>query len=684
MEITFQDNQPVIDLISKKPNGLLVILETHGMLNRKPNDLALVTSFNQAHHISIGNSQSFMNTPPNVTPGGYSPLNKSAMKGRNSSFYVQPNNQSQMMLTPPPPESSADGGGSTAYKMAKFSRNTFSINHFAGQVTYTIDGFLMKNNDALQDDLVFLLNFSTNNFLASVAGLQTQTSADTVPARNSGSTKMATTSTVSSQFREQLDSLMHTLRQTNPHYIKCIKPNSEKRPRCFDSDLVMQQLRYSGVLEVVRIRREGFPVRVSFLEFYNSYKILLGIGNNKNSSSFELTNDEQARPFAAKIAAKALPSGSFQVGHSQLFLKDRCTQKLKAAVQKYFHSKAVVMQSFFRQIGYWRRRLYRRKATIIQKTFRMYARTRYLRVMRVAVRTIRRFWLARKLALNLQRRVTNTRRKAAPIPRSLSPTPQRSDSPRRTYSEMIRSHTEGMKRIASGVFAGGEKKEKIFKRALCTTTAAPPAILGGGVAVIKVGWLRKRKNGVIWQRRWAVLTEDHLTYYRSPDTLDQPKFTMPLKDCSVVRLDGKDPIIEVRSPHIVEKRSILSLARGGARSGKQRTTLPQTHSAANGLTSGSSNVNGKGQQTLALLAESEGELLEWLLPLQAVAKVGTLKSGVHDCQSPVSVHTANLARYCENKSPNVKTADIGELSKYAISNNSQLDKERSGACRLEL
>jgi myosin heavy subunit len=73
----------------------------------------------------------------------------------------------------------------------------------------------------------------------------------------SGGKKLASTVTVSFQFRSQLDILLLTLRATSPHYIKCVKPNSVKTRGVFDSNMVLEQLRYSGALEVVRIRQEG-------------------------------------------------------------------------------------------------------------------------------------------------------------------------------------------------------------------------------------------------------------------------------------------------------------------------------------------------------------------------------------------------------------------------------------------
>ena len=615
MEINFQDNQHVIDLISKRPTGLLIILETHGMLNRKPNDLALLTSFNHAHHLP---SQSFFNTPPAST-AGISPL-----KSRLSFHKTNNNCNSPLMLASPAvAEVVASDVGSVAYVKARFSKSKFSVKHFAGEVTYSVEGFIVKNNDALQDDLIYLLNFSTNKFLVNIASASstqnTQLGKVVDAATQRTSAKMATASTVSSQFREQLDSLMSTLRETHPHYIKCIKPNSAKCSRFFDNDLIMRQLRYSGVLEVVRIRREGFPVRVGFLDFFNSYKILLGMGKK-----YLIESNESSRPFVIEIAKKTLSSSSFQVGHSQIFLKDHCTQQLKFAIRQFFHDRAIVLQGYFRRVGYMRRRLLRKAAIFLQKNLRMLIHRRKLAKLRHSAITIGRFWKARKICIPLRVRIEAKQRK-------LQSTPQRSLSPK--MSEKIRSSTgDILRRMTSGMMCGKEpEREKVFKRSICTSAPIPN---GNDGAIIKVGWMLKKKGGVIWQKRWLVLTADTLAYYRSTDLLRKPKFSMPLRGCIVRKVDGKDPIISVSSPFIIDKKkSFMGMGRRGL-----DDITPS-------------------MRTLTLRAENDEDLQQWLLPLQAVAAVGSLQNGLRDCQSPVSIHTTNLAKYSENRSPNVKEQD---------------------------
>uniref|UniRef100_UPI001EAF5BB8 unconventional myosin-X-like n=1 Tax=Oncorhynchus gorbuscha TaxID=8017 RepID=UPI001EAF5BB8 len=74
---------------------------------------------------------------------------------------------------------------------------------------------------------------------------------------------------------DSLHSLMNTLSASNPFFVRCIKPNMNKNANMFDPEVVLNQLRYSGMLETVKIRRAGFPVRRTFNDFHSRYKIIL-------------------------------------------------------------------------------------------------------------------------------------------------------------------------------------------------------------------------------------------------------------------------------------------------------------------------------------------------------------------------------------------------------------------------
>eukprot|EP00002_Diphylleia_rotans_P005132 TRINITY_DN1421_c0_g1_i1.p1 TRINITY_DN1421_c0_g1~~TRINITY_DN1421_c0_g1_i1.p1 ORF type:complete len:1546 (-),score=390.98 TRINITY_DN1421_c0_g1_i1:282-4919(-) len=135
----------------------------------------------------------------------------------------------------------------------------FGILHYAGQVIYDTAGFLEKNKDTLYEDLLNLMTSSGNPFIRSL-----------FPITSSSQRK----STLGNQFKNQLLSLMTTLHSTNPHYVRCVKPNSEKVPGVFDRSMSLLQLRYSGVFEAVRIRKTGYPFRYTHQDFWKRYRLL--------------------------------------------------------------------------------------------------------------------------------------------------------------------------------------------------------------------------------------------------------------------------------------------------------------------------------------------------------------------------------------------------------------------------
>uniref|UniRef100_G3NI32 Myosin VIIBa n=1 Tax=Gasterosteus aculeatus aculeatus TaxID=481459 RepID=G3NI32_GASAC len=154
----------------------------------------------------------------------------------------------------------------------------FGVKHFAGEVHYDSNGFLEKNRDAHSSDLINLMETSTNKLLKEA--FHNALSSSTI--KSSGNPRMIIRAdgkkrvpTLIGQFRQSLDSLMKTLTVCQPYFIRCIKPNDFKRPMLFDRELCMRQLRYSGMMETIRIRKSGYPVRYTFSEFLNRYRVLL-------------------------------------------------------------------------------------------------------------------------------------------------------------------------------------------------------------------------------------------------------------------------------------------------------------------------------------------------------------------------------------------------------------------------
>uniref|UniRef100_A0A674E6L9 Unconventional myosin-VIIa-like n=1 Tax=Salmo trutta TaxID=8032 RepID=A0A674E6L9_SALTR len=93
--------------------------------------------------------------------------------------------------------------------------------------------------------------------------------------RKNGRKKKKRSPTLSSQFKRSLELLMRTLNACQPFFVRCIKPNELKKPMLFDRELCVRQLRYSGMMETIRIRRAGYPIRYTFGEFVDRYRVLM-------------------------------------------------------------------------------------------------------------------------------------------------------------------------------------------------------------------------------------------------------------------------------------------------------------------------------------------------------------------------------------------------------------------------
>ncbi|KAG7219369.1 hypothetical protein INR49_019075 [Caranx melampygus] len=157
----------------------------------------------------------------------------------------------------------------------------FSVLHYAGKVDYNAANWLTKNMDPLNDNVTALLNNSSSTFIQDlwkdvdrVVGLETMTKMSESSAPSSTKSKKGMFRTVGQLYKESLGKLMTTLHNTQPNFVRCIIPNHEKRAGKMDSNLVLEQLRCNGVLEGIRICRQGFPNRIVFQEFRQRYEIL--------------------------------------------------------------------------------------------------------------------------------------------------------------------------------------------------------------------------------------------------------------------------------------------------------------------------------------------------------------------------------------------------------------------------
>jgi len=152
----------------------------------------------------------------------------------------------------------------------------FAIAHYAGVVNYNLTDWLTKNKDQCNDTVVDQLKKCENKLVVYLfRDHPGQPEEEAKKEKKKGKDAGAKTfKTVSSAFRNQLDSLLTTLNSTDPHFIRCIVPNNFKTPGLLDSALVMHQLTCNGVLEGIRICRRGFPNRTVYPDFVHRFIII--------------------------------------------------------------------------------------------------------------------------------------------------------------------------------------------------------------------------------------------------------------------------------------------------------------------------------------------------------------------------------------------------------------------------
>ncbi|KAF7023183.1 hypothetical protein CFC21_035763 [Triticum aestivum] len=237
--IEFVDNQDVLDLIEKKPGGIIALLDEACM-------------FPKSTHETLSQ--------------------KLYEKFKNHKRFAKP----------------------------KLSRTAFTIQHYAGDVIYQSDHFLDKNKDYVVAEHQELLNASRCSFVSVL-----------FPPAPEENTKSSKSSSIATRFKMQLHELMETLSSTEPHYIRCVKPNSVLKPAIFENTNVLQQLRCSGVLEAIRISCAGYPTRKLFHDFLHRFRILA-------PEILKEKNDDKTT--CQKVLDKIGLEG-YQIGRTKVFLR---------------------------------------------------------------------------------------------------------------------------------------------------------------------------------------------------------------------------------------------------------------------------------------------------------------------------------------------------------------------------
>nr|XP_035951262.1 unconventional myosin-IXb isoform X13 [Halichoerus grypus] len=180
---------------------------------------------------------------------------------------------------------------------------------------------------------------------------------------------------ISAQFQTSLNKLLEALGKAEPFFIRCIRSNAEKKELCFDDELVLQQLRYTGMLETVRIRRSGYSAKYTFQDFTEQFQVLLP------------KNTQPCREVISALLEKMdVDKRNYQIGKTKVFLKETERQALQETLHREVVRKILLLQSWFRMVLERRHFLQMRQAAItIQACWRSYRVRRALERTQAAV-----------------------------------------------------------------------------------------------------------------------------------------------------------------------------------------------------------------------------------------------------------------------------------------------------------
>ncbi|XP_077227543.1 myosin-6-like isoform X2 [Tasmannia lanceolata] len=287
--IEFIDNQDVLDLIEKKPGGIVALLDEACMFPRSTHE-----TFAQKLYQTFRNHKRF--SKPKLSP------------------------------------------------------TDFTICHYAGDVTYQTELFLDKNKDYVVAEHQALLSASSCPFVS-----------DLFPPLSEESSKSSKFSSIGSRFKQQLQALLETLSATEPHYIRCVKPNNLLKPAIFENTNVLQQLRCGGVMEAIRISCAGYPTRRAFCEFIDRFGILAP--DVLDGSYDEVT--------ACKRLLEKVNLKGYQIGKTKVFLRAGQMAELDARRSEVLGRSASIIQRKVR--SFLARRTFislRRSAVLIQAVCR--------------------------------------------------------------------------------------------------------------------------------------------------------------------------------------------------------------------------------------------------------------------------------------------------------------------------
>jgi len=217
------------------------------------------------------------------------------------------------------------------FTVPKLGNDTFIVHHYAADVTYSIYEFCEKNKDNVSQDLIAMIAASKSTFLPGLFQAELQQEA---PASKSGPGRAAAVPTLGSVFKKDLQSLLDAIEAADPHFVRCMNPNTVRKANLFDPVKAMEQLRCGGVIEAVRMARESYPTRMVHAEFVGTFAVVC-----------PSQVDGDPKTACLNIVTKmALKEKQYKLGKTMILLKREAMEALEKERSRLLYGRAISIQ----------------------------------------------------------------------------------------------------------------------------------------------------------------------------------------------------------------------------------------------------------------------------------------------------------------------------------------------------
>ena len=209
------------------------------------------------------------------------------------------------------------------YKKVRKNTMQFTIIHFAGKVTYEINGFFEKNLSSLTQCTQKMIEKSKLRLIKNLYN------------KDINKSKKKSTKCVGTTFLKSLQRLIKSINSTKPHFIRCIKPNHDKKPGIWERDLIQQQLKFGGVFAYLQLRRTGYDVQIPFKQFVS--EIIYSLRNDKDRKIiYDLIDNKKWLKGAKKLKPMLikyydLETKDIQFGKTKVFMQNKNYRKIEFA-----------------------------------------------------------------------------------------------------------------------------------------------------------------------------------------------------------------------------------------------------------------------------------------------------------------------------------------------------------------